>query len=86
MELLFASGEAPPDWSEEKEAAVKQIVSEADEIEIITSRTGHFDVMDAWYSLLVKSINHIVCRMAGFSISGELVLTGQACGSAVEKR
>lgn len=76
--IIYAAGEAPPDWSEEKEAAVKQIVLEADEIEIITSRTGHFDVMDAWYSLLVKSINHIVCRMAGFSISGELVLTGRS--------
>jgi hypothetical protein len=76
--IIYAAGEAPPDWSEEKEAVVKQMVSEADGVEIITSRTGHFDVMDAWYSLLLKSINHIVCRMAGFSTSGELVFTGRS--------
>jgi hypothetical protein len=76
--IIYAAGEAPPDWSEEKEAVVKQMVTEADGVEIITSRTGHFDVMDAWYALLQKSINHIVCRIAEFSTSGELVFTGRS--------
>jgi len=51
--------------------------SQADLIEIITTQTGHFDILDAWWDLLSKGMSLVTCKMAVFSESGEIVFTGK---------
>ena len=75
--IVYAAGEAPKNWTEKDETRITFDQFKADAIEIITSRTGHFDVLDAWWYLLTRGTAHIVCKMAKFNDSGELVLTGR---------
>jgi hypothetical protein len=81
--IIYAAGEAPASWTEDKERAVKHSMSGVEFIEIITSRTGHFDVMDAWGSLKVRGAVYVECKMAEFTPNGELKETGRTlrlCG------
>jgi len=75
--IIYAAGEAPASWTENKERLVKRSVVEAEAVEIITSRTGHYDVMDAWWSLHAKGMAHIECKLAMFAEDGELNDTGR---------
>ncbi|MDF1594179.1 MAG: hypothetical protein P1P89_21935 [Desulfobacterales bacterium] len=75
--IIYAAGSAPDKWTEEDEQKIRKSVFGADAVEIITSKTGHFDIFDAWWSLLTKGMPHIVCKMAVFADSGEFKLTGR---------
>jgi hypothetical protein len=46
-------------------------------IEIITTKTGHFDVLDAWWHLLSKGMSLVTCKMAVFRECGEIEFTGK---------
>jgi len=76
--IIYAAGEAPSSWTEEKEKLVKGSILGAQAVEIITSRTGHFDVLDAWWSLNSKGMDYIECKLAMFTKDGELKETGKA--------
>ena len=81
--IIYVAGNAPRGWSEGDETRIRSTESQADLIEIITTRTGHFDVLDAWRDLLSKGMSHVICKMAAFSESGEVELTGnelRLCG------
>jgi hypothetical protein len=81
--IIYAAGEAPASWTEDKERAVKQSITGVDAVEIITTRTGHFDVMDAWWSLKARGVALVECKMAEFTANGELKETGRTlrlCG------
>ena len=75
--IIYAAGSPPPGWNEEREKGIKKSLPGADAVEIITSETGHFDVLDAWYELVTKGISLIVCKLAVFSESGQMKLTGR---------
>jgi hypothetical protein len=49
----------------------------ADRIEIVSSKEGHFSVMDAWWMLLAKGMGWIVCLIAEVVNGSELKLTGR---------
>jgi len=70
--IIYTAGEAPASWTEDKEKLVKSSVIEAEAVEIITTRTGHFDVLDAWWSLNSKGMDYIECKLAMFTEDGEL--------------
>ena len=70
--IIYTAGEAPTSWTEEKEKFVKSSIVGAQAVEIITTRTGHFDVLDAWWSLNAKGMDHIECKLATFTEDGEL--------------
>ena len=81
--IIYTAGEAPMSWTEDMERRVKSSVTGAEAVEIITTRTGHFDVLDAWWSLKSKGMAHIECKMSIFTEDGELKDTGRAlrlCG------
>jgi hypothetical protein len=81
--IIYVAGSAPEDWSEDDEIHIRNSESKADLIEIITTKTGHFDVLDAWRNLLAKGMSLITCKMAIFSESGEIEFTGKTlrlCG------
>jgi hypothetical protein len=81
--IIYVAGEAPESWNDDHERGVKELLPRVDAIEIITNRTGHFDVMDAWWYLLSKGMTHIECWMAMFAEKVELRDTGRVlmlCG------
>ena len=75
--IIYVAGSAPQDWTEDDETRIKSSESHADLIEVITTQTGHFDVLDAWRVLLSKGMSRITCKMAVFGEFGEIEFTGQ---------
>jgi len=75
--IVYATGEPPPAWSEEKERSIRDLFPEADAVEIITLKTGHFDLHDAWFKLISKGMSLIVCKLAAFNDVGQVRLTGR---------
>jgi len=75
--IIYVAGNAPQGWSEGDETRIRSTESQADLIEIITTETGHFDVLDAWRDLLSKGMARITCKMAVFSESGEIEFSGR---------
>ena len=75
--IVYVAGPAPESWTEESEEVLKQEAADADSVECITSRSGHFDIADAWHALTVKGMNHIVCKTAVFDEEGQVRFTGK---------
>jgi len=75
--IIYVTGNAPQDWTENDEADVRNLEAQADLIEIITTQTGHFDVLDAWRDLLSKGMSRVTFKMAVFGESGEIEFTGR---------
>ncbi len=46
------------------EDAKKNLNLKADRIEFVSPNIGHFDVMDAWWLLMTKGMNRVVCVTA----------------------
>ena len=75
--IIYMVGKEPSNWDADVgEKTIKQNVW-ADLVEIITAQTGHFDVLDAWCSLMVRGMNQITCMIAEFTPNGMLALTGR---------
>ena len=75
--IIYVAGNAPQGWTEDDETGLRNLESQADLIEIITTQTGHFDVLDAWHALLLKGMSYIICKMAVFNESGDIEFTGR---------
>lgn len=75
--IVYVAGLAPENWSEEMEETVKKEAGRVDAVECITSRSGHFDIADAWHSLTVRGMNHIVCKSAVIDETGHVRFTGK---------
>jgi hypothetical protein len=73
--IIYVAGNAPRDWTEENETGIRDLESQADMIEIITTKTGHIDIADAWRALLLRGMSYITCRMAVFNKSGDIEFT-----------
>jgi hypothetical protein len=75
--IVYVAGTAPKDWTQEQEMGIRAVQTQADSIEIITTRTGHLDISDAWRAMLSKGMSKITCKMAVFGESGEIEFTGK---------
>ena len=75
--ILYVSGNAPEGWSEHEEIQFRRIQLNADRVEIITDRTGHFDINDAWWRLTAKGMSMITCRAARFDDAGKIEITNR---------
>jgi hypothetical protein len=75
--IVYVAGQAPADWTEERDLSLREAAAGAEAVELITSRSGHFDVADAWHALTVRGMNHIVCKSAVFDEAGRLRFTGK---------
>jgi len=75
--IIYVVGEEPPNWNAESEMLNIKKSAEVDLVEIITVQTGHFDVLDAWWSLLTKGMKHITCRIGEFSQAGNVTITSR---------
>jgi len=57
--------------------AVNSLPIKADRIEVVAPTAGHFDIMDAWWMLITKGMNLIVCIHAEILNSSKVRLTGR---------
>jgi len=72
--IVYVVGTEPVDWDADSELRAIKRSSRADLIEIITVKSGHFDVLDAWWSLLTRGMKRIVCIIGEFTPNGNLTL------------
>ncbi len=73
--IIYVVGKEPPNWDAAFELENVKKKTQADLVEIITTQTGHFDVLDAWWSLLTKGMKRITCMTGAFLPGGELTLS-----------
>ena len=75
--IVYVVGNEPPNWDQTSELINLKRIANVDLVEIITAQTGHFDVLDAWWSLLTKGMKHISCVIGEFSQTGSLTITNR---------
>ena len=75
--IVYVAGQVPENWSEEMENDLKKNAMGAEAVEFITTRSGHFDIDDAWHALTVRGMGRIVCTTAYFDETGRLCFTGR---------
>lgn len=75
--IVYVVGRETHDEDFDAVAAIKGLDINADRVEVVSSRSGHFDVMDAWWSLTAKGINNVVCMIAEIVNGSGLRLTGR---------
>ncbi|MFO7971513.1 MAG: hypothetical protein R6U40_07165 [Desulfobacterales bacterium] len=75
--IIYVVGKEPPNWDAEFDLITIKKNTKVDLVEIITAQTGHFDVLDAWRSLLTKGMQRITCIIGEFSPVGNLTLTNR---------
>lgn len=75
--IIYIASDNLPDSDVDLEAAVSKLEIEADKIEFISATSGHFDISDAWWSLTIKGMQRIICKLAEFTSFGDLKLTGR---------
>ena len=81
--ILYIVGDEPVNNTTNMEHLGKQLALDAERIEIVSRNTGHFDVHDAWWSLIVKGMQRILCVLAEYTKTGDLRLMGRSlrlCG------
>ena len=81
--ILYIVGEEPEGHVTTTEHLVSGLALDAERIEVISHNTGHFDVSDAWWSLVAKGMQRVFCVLAEFTKTGALRLTGRSlrlCG------
>ena len=59
------------------EYAIDKLDIEADRIEVVSAKSGHFDISDAWWFLTIKGMQRIICMVAEVTSLGTLKLTGR---------
>ena len=75
--IIYVVGKEPPNWDADSDLKFLKQNTKADLIEVITAKTGHFDVLDAWLSLLTKGMKKITCIIGEFSKAGNITLTNR---------
>lgn len=75
--IVYATGAEPEVWDPSNVVAAIQKKEHASAVELITVDSGHFDIADAWRSLVVRGMARVICRLARFNELGELELTNR---------
>ncbi len=72
--IVYVVGTEPADWDAASEMKIIRQINGADLVEIITAQMGHFDVLDAWLSLLTRGMKQVICMIGEFTPNGHLTL------------
>ncbi len=75
--IVYVVGTEPADWDAASEMKNIRQISRVDLVEIITAQWGHFDVLDAWWSLLTRGMKQVICMIGEFTPNGHLTLQGR---------
>lgn len=76
--IIYVTGEKECNGiPQDKEMLLKQHGVQADRLEIITHDTGPADIHDAWWRMLTKGMQQVLCLLAEVDNNGEMQLTGR---------
>ena len=75
--IVYVAGNDDREPEIDLEKQIKDLNLEADKVELVSRRSGHFDVLDAWWYLTTKGINHVKCAIGELTESGHIQLTGR---------
>ncbi|MBC8461822.1 MAG: hypothetical protein H8D67_27945 [Deltaproteobacteria bacterium] len=81
--IVYVLGKENQNENFDLEEAVRSLNIKADRVEIVSSTSGHFDVMDAWWLLTTKGMKKIVCMLAEVVNHSKIEITGselRLCG------
>ena len=57
--------------------AAKKLMPGVNRIGIVSKDHGHWDISDAWRTLIVKGMHQIICKLAEYTKEDGLKLTGR---------
>ena len=75
--IVYVLGKENQNENFDLEEAVRSLNIKADRVEIVSSTSGHFDIMDAWWLLTTKGMKKIVCMLAEVVYHSKIELTGR---------
>ena len=75
--IVYIVSENGPYDDLDMEEAIRSLHIKADRVEVVSTVSGHFDIMDAWWALTTKGMNRIVCMIAEVINRTELKLMGR---------
>ena len=75
--IVYIAGDDDREPEIDLEKQVQNLELEADRVELVSRSSGHFDILDAWWHLTAKEMNHIKCAIGELTESGHLQLTGR---------
>jgi 3-mercaptopyruvate sulfurtransferase SseA len=75
--IIYVAGMEGLDDRIDFEEAAQRLDIKADRIEVVASQDANFDIMYAWWLLVVKGMKRIVCMSAEVGSHPDLRLTGQ---------
>lgn len=73
--IVYIAGESADERNLTAEAT--RLFADADRVEIVARNQGQIDISYAWYQLVIRGMERVICRVAGFSEAGVLTLTGR---------
>ena len=75
--IVYVVGDGPERSSADVKTSVKKLGIKADSVEVVSKNSGHFDVHDAWRSLIVKGMQRVLVIMAEYDHTHKLIFTGR---------
>ena len=75
--IIYIVGKKNPSDDFDVTEAVDNLGINADRVELVSCGSGHFDVMDAWWSLTAKGMKNIVCKIGEIENHSRIRLTGR---------
>lgn len=61
----------------DKTALLKQMSVPVERLEIVSQSHGHYDIDDAWWTLTVRGMHRVICKIARINSAGDIRWTGQ---------
>lgn len=76
--IIYVAGDEPEQgFAHSPGELIRNSGIQADHLEIMTRTSGHFDIHDAWWRLIAKGMQRVMCLIAEVNDSGALRLTGR---------
>ena len=75
--ILYITGNEPVNTNLTKTGIFNQLKIKSDYMEFVSDKSGHADIHDAWFSLTVRGMHLINCRIATFNSYGKLELSSR---------
>ncbi len=75
--IICVAGNAPKDWSWKDDADFRDQLAGFDAVKITTPKIMPYQLQHLWMTLLSSGIMHVVIKIAEFTDSGKLELSGK---------
>lgn len=73
--IIYITGDESSEDVPDVRTVAEKLNIRADRVEIISRNSGHYDIPDAWRSLIIRGMQHVVCKLARLSPKGDIQLT-----------